>query len=186
MLLAFVRLCYTACTDLFYKVKAHFGYCRTSVQSSFFFKLKRDMLQKLFLVFVQFKLLKYQRIALYQLACRKPYGDARRTRMVVYKVTYGVQTTVYGTAAVTLIAKVLFKRRFLIMRNMHRMAYQLVYALVFGRRYGHHGHTEHGLHGVYIHRAAVSAHLIHHIQRGHRRYVHFKQLHCKIEISFYI
>ena len=62
------------------------------------------------------------------------------------------------------------------------MLYKLVNALIFSRRYRNNWHPEHSFHRVYIYRSAVSRDLIHHIQRNNDGDLHFKKLHCKIQI----
>ena len=69
---------------------------------------------------------------------------------------------------------------------MDGMLYKLVNAFIFRRRDRYNRNAEHFLHPVYINGARVSRHFIHHIERNDHRNAHFKELHGKIKITFYV
>ena len=141
------------------------------------------MLQHLLLVAIQLQLLQDQRVALNGLGSGKAYRQPGERSVVLNQVDYGVNTPVHGTAVVVFVAKVLLQRRLLLLGHMNGVANQLVYALILGGGDGNDRHPQHGLHGVYINRAAVAHQLIHHIQRNDHGYSHFQQLHGQIQVA---
>ena len=63
--------------DFFNKIKTHIRNRRRAVQAALRLHLTDDMLEHLFLVFIEGQLLQDQRIALCQLARRKPHRNIR-------------------------------------------------------------------------------------------------------------
>ena len=66
---------------------------------------------------------------------------------------------------------------------MKGMVYQLIHALILGGRDGNDRDAQHGLHLVDAHRAAVAAHLVHHVQRQHHGGVQLHELHRQVEVA---
>ena len=71
-----------------------------------------------------------------------------------------------------------------VFRRLRRPIHQLRHALAFGRRDGHHRDAQILRQLLHVHRAAVSPHLIHHVQRQHHRHAQRQQLQGQIEVSF--
>ena len=66
---------------------------------------------------------------------------------------------------------------------MDGVLHQLVHALVLGRRDGDDGDAQHLLHGVYVDKALVPDHLVHHVQGQNHGHVHLQQLHGEIQVA---
>ena len=81
------------------------------------------------------------------------------------------------TAVVVLATEIQPAWAFLILCHMDGMVYQLIHTLVLGRGDGHHRDAQHGLHLVDADGTAISAHLIHHIQRQHHGGIQLHELH---------
>ena len=181
---AFLRLLHTGGTDPGNEGKAHIRDGGASVKAPLLFHLQRDMLQRFLFVFIDAELVDDQRIPFDCLAGGKAYRKACLFRMVLNQVNHRVQTAVDGAAVFVFITEILSLRLFLIPGDVERMIDQLAHALVLCRRNRHDRHPEHRLHGVYIHRAAVAGHLVHHIQGYHNGDIHLQQLHGQIQIPF--
>ena len=95
-----------------------------------------------------------------------------------------MQTAVHCAAVVLLAAEILPQGLFLVAGDVHRVAHQLVHALALGGGDGHHRHPQHLLHAVYVHRAAVAGHLVHHVQGDDHGQPHLQQLHAQVEVAF--
>ena len=186
MLTAFTRLCDAGVTDLHDKREPHIGDGCAAVQSALFFHLEGDMLQRFLLVFIKAELVDDQLIAFNRLAGGKPHRDACCLRVIFDQVDHRVQTSVHGAVVVVFVAEVLPLRLLLVFRNMDRVIHQFMHALIFRRGNRHDRNTQHGFHGVHIHRAAVAGHLVHHVQCHHDGDVHFQQLHGQIHVPFNI
>ena len=62
------------------------------------------------------------------------------------------------------------------MGHSYCLIYQFTNALALSRSDRHHGNPEGTAHLLYINRAAVGAHLVHHVQRQYHRDSQFQQL----------
>ena len=103
--------------------------------------------------------------------------------MIVYQLHDAVYTSVYGTAVIIFITKVLFSGTFLIFCHMHRMTYKLVYAFVFRSRNRNDGDAEQSLHIIDTYRSAVTPHLIHHVDGQNHRHIQLYKLHGQIQVT---
>ena len=140
-----------------------------AVKAAFLLHLDDDVVKELQLILVKQQLIKDQMIPAYDLACGEPHGYACLRGMVLNEVDHGMDASVHGAAVVVRTAEILFERAFLIHRYVNCMLHKLVNTLVLCRRDGDNRDTEHRLHGVDVHRAAVSCHLVHHVQCHDRR-----------------
>ena len=179
---ALARLFHAGIADLRNKGKTHVGDGGASIQTALFFHLQRDMFQSFLFVLIKRQLIDDQPVPLDRFAGGKTHRDARCLRMVFDQMYHRVQTAVYGAAMFVFVAEILSLRLFLILCDVDRVVHQLLNALVFGRGDRHDRDAQHRLHGVYIHRAAVADHFIHHVQRHHNGDIHFKQLHGQIHV----
>ena len=141
------------------------------------------MLDHLFFVGVQFQSFLNAGVALHQLGGGKPHRDARRLGVILDEVQNAVDAAVHRAAVVILAAKIHPPGAFLILCHMDGVVYQLVHALVLGGRDGDDRDAQHGFHLVDAHRAAVAAHLVHHVQRQHHGNIQLHQLHGQVEVA---
>ena len=123
------------------------------------------MLDHLFFVLIQLQGFLNALVALHQLGGGKPHRNARRLSVVLDQVDDAVDAAVHRAAVVVLTAEIHAAGPLLILCHMNGMVYQLIHALILGSRDGDDRDAQHGLHLVDAHRAAVAAHLVHHVQR---------------------
>ena len=76
--------------DFFNKIKTHIRNRRRAVQAALRLHLTDDMFEHLFLVFIEGQLLQDQRIALCQLARRKPHRNIRPCGVILDQMHDGV------------------------------------------------------------------------------------------------
>ena len=164
------------------KPKAHIRNGSGTVQSPFLFHLHHNMLQAILFIFIQLQLLQHIPVTAGQLGGGKPQRDARIRSMILYETHNAVNAPVHCAAAAVGITEILPARPLLIFRHMQRMIDQLVDALIFRRRNGHHRHSQSLLHFIDENGAAVLPHLIHHIQRHHHGHIQLQQLHGQVQI----
>ena len=142
------------------------------------------MLEHLFLVFIEGQLLQDQRIALCQLARRKPHRNIRSCGVIFDQMHDRMQRTVDGTAVVIRLTEVLSARFFLVFGHMDSMGNQFLDSLVFCSGNRDNRDAKSLFHLVHEHRTAVFAYLIHHVEGQYHRNVEFHQLHRQIQVSF--
>ena len=186
VLTALLRLHHSRCAHLFYEAKPHIRDSRRSVKASLLLHLQDYMLQQLFLVVAELQALEYQPVTFGQLACGEPQRYPGCSRMVFYQMHYGVKTPVHSSVLFLGAAEIKPARPFLIFRDMHSVVHQLPDALASGCGNRNYRYTQHAFHLIYKYRPAVVSHLIHHIESKDHRNVELHELHCQIEISFYI
>ena len=146
--------------------------------------LQHDVVQHLPLVCVQLQPLQDQLVPFDHLGGGKADRQPRARRMVLDQVDDRMQAAVNRAAVVLRVTEILPNRTLLVFRNVHRVANQLVHALVFRRGDGHDGHAQHRLHRVHVHAAAVARHLVHHVERDHRGDPDLQQLHGEVQVAF--
>ena len=168
--------------DFFNKIKAHIRNRRRAVQAALRLHLTDDMLEHLFLVFIEGQLLQDQRIALCQLARRKPHRNIRPCGVILDQMHDRVQRAVNGTAVVIRLTEVLSARFFLIFGHMDSVRHQLLDSLVFRSGNRDNRDAETLFHLVDEYGTAVLAHLVHHVERQYHRNVEFHQLHRQIQV----
>ena len=122
-------------------------------------------------------------VALHQLGGGKPHRNARRLSVVLDQVDDAVDAAVHRAAVVVLTAEIHAAGPLLILCHMKGMVYQLIHALILGGGNGNDRDAQHGLHLVDAHRAAVAAHLVHHVQRQHHGGVQLHELHGQVEVA---
>jgi len=170
--------------DFFNKIKTHIRNRRRAVQAALRLHLTDDMLEHLFLVFIEGQLLQDQRIALCQLARRKPHRNIRPCGVILDQMHDRMQRTVDGTAVVIRLTEVLSARFFLVFGHMDSMGNQFIDSLVFCSGNRDNRDAKSLFHLVHEHRTAVFAYLIHHVEGQYHRNVEFHQLHRQIQVSF--
>ena len=134
------------------------------------------MFNRFRLVFIKAEPFKNAAVALYQLARRKTQRYSRPRGVILYQVHYAVNCPMYRAPRTAVTAKVCTARFFGVLRHVNRVPYKLVNTLVFACRNGNYGYSEQFFHIVYQHRAAVGAHLVHHIERQHHRCIKLHKL----------
>ena len=186
MLAAFARTHNGFSAYFFYKRKAHICDCGGAVKTAFAFHLQNNMFDKFGFICGKCQRLGNKGVALYQFACRKPYGYLRRGGMVLYSMHYTVYCPVNSTACVIPAAKISAFRLFAVCRNMNGMVHKFFYsfALCCGNR--DYGNSEPAFKFVYVNGSAVTAYLVHHIKSKNHRNVKFHKLHCKVQVALYI
>ena len=97
-----------------------------------------------------------------------------------------VQTAMHRAIMILRVAKIRTSRFFLILRDVNRVVDQFTDSLVFGRGNRNDRNAECFLHLVDANRAAVFAHLVHHVECQHHRNVQLHQLHGQIKITLNI
>ena len=183
MLPALPRLNDRRCADLLDKAEAHVGDCGRAVEPALLFHLADDVLERFLFVLVQPEPLEHEAVPLRELAGREAHRDAGLLRVVLDQAHDRVQAAVHGAALLARIAEILSAGAFLVLRHMHGVVDQLGDALVFGRGDRHHRDAEHRLHLVDADRAAVFAHLVHHVEREHHRHVELHELHRQVQVA---
>ena len=107
VLLTFMRFddaCITDFTDI---LKTHISHCSTMVQSAFFFHLKDNVFQHLFLIPIQIQLFGNERVPFNQFACCETKRKPGSICVIFNQMTYGMQCSVYGSTVILRTAKVL-------------------------------------------------------------------------------
>ena len=161
------------------KAVSHVRQRGVSVQPRLTFHLYDAVLQQLLLVLVQLHHVRHVRVALDQLGGAEPGGHPQLFRVVLDQMHHRVDAAVHrGTVA----AEVINPRQRPVLRHGHRLIDQLGNALSLGRHNGHHRHAQGTAQPLDIHRAAVGAHLIHHVQRHHRRDPQLQQLQGQVKV----
>ena len=155
---------------------------RSPVKAALLLHLLYDMLQGLFLIFVQMQLLQNQAVALRQLGRRETDRDSRLLRVILDKMHDRMQAAVHGSAVVIGVAVVHFLGTFLVPRHMEGVGHQLVDALVLRRGNGDYRNSQHLLHLVDADGAAVFPDLVHHIQGQHHGNIQLHKLHGQIQV----
>ena len=163
--------------------EAHIRNGGGAVQPAFLLHLHDDMFDHLFFVLVKLQCFLNAGVALHQLGGGKTHRDARRLGVILDEVQDAVDAAVHRAAVVILAAKIHAPGALLILCHMDGVIYQLVHALVFGGGDGDDRDAQHGLHLVDAHRAAVAAHLVHHVQCQHHGDIQLHQLHSQVEVA---
>ena len=141
------------------------------------------MLDHLFFVLIQLQGFLNALVALHQLGGGKPHRNARRLSVVLDQMDDAVDAAVHRAAVVVLTAEIHAAGPLLILCHMKGVVYQLIHALILGGGNGNDRNAQHGLHLVDAHRAAVAAHLVHHVQRQHHGDVQLHELHGQVEVA---
>ena len=122
-------------------------------------------------------------VTLHQLGGGETHRNARRLGVILDEVQNAVDAAVHRAAVVILAAEIHASGAFLILCHMDGVVHQLVHALVLGGGDGDDRDAQHRLHLVDAHRAAVAAHLVHHVQRQHHGDVQLHQLHRQVKVA---
>ena len=102
--------------------------------------------------------------------------------MVLDEVHDAVKAAMDGAPVVVRAAEILTPRALLVMGNVDCVANELVYALVAHGRNGNDRDAQHVFHLVDANRAAVTLHLVHHVQSEHHRHVELHELHRQVQV----
>ena len=120
------------------------------------------------------------RIFLDDLSCGKAAGYTYLCGVVLDKVGYRVNASMYSSA----LAEVNTGRLYFLFSHLDSLTYAIVNTFVFSRAYRDNGNTELIREQIYVDSAAVFSHLVHHIEREHHRDLHFEKLKSEIKVSF--
>ena len=104
--------------EAFDEGETHVGHGSSTVEAAFLFHLYDEMLQGFFFILRELQGFKHNRVALNELRCGKAQRDVGALGVVFNEVHDAVEATVYGTAVVVLVAKVLTHRGFLVLCNV--------------------------------------------------------------------
>ena len=159
------------------KVEPHIRNGSGPVQPALLLHLEDDVLDHFFFVLIQLQGFLNAVVALHQLRGGKTHRDASCLGVVLNEMDDAMDAAVDRTAVVVLATEIQPAWAFLILCHMDGMVYQLIHTLVLGRGDGHHRDAQHGLHLVDADGTAISAHLIHHIQRQHHGGIQLHELH---------
>ena len=185
-LLALLGLMHSSGAHLADEREAHLGNGGVPVQPALCLHLGYDVEYGLLLVLVKLEPSCYLGVSLNHLVHCKEQRNAAPCGVVHDKERYRVNATVDSASVALLVAEVLLARRLLILCDMHCVVNQLLNTQVLGRRDRNYRDTQHLLHGVYIHRAAVCAKLVHHIKGHNHGHIQLKKLQGKEKVSLYI
>ena len=158
-----MRLLHRGGADAADEVEAHIGDRGAAVELALGLHLEDDVLEHLLLVLVELQLLQHAQVALDELGGGKAHGKIEALGVVFDQMDDRVEAAVHRAVVVVLIAEILPKRLFLIVRDVHGVADQLVHALILRRRDRHDGDAELHFHLVDVHGAAVARDLVHHV-----------------------
>ena len=183
LLFAFVGLDHCLCHKLLNEGEPHIRNGGGAVQPALPLHLHDDMFDHLFFVLIQLQGFLDAPVALHQLGGGKPHRNARRPGVILDQMDDAVDAAVYGTAVVVLTAEIHAAGPLLILCHMKCVVYQLIHALILGGRDGNDRDAKHGFHLVDAHRAAVAAHLVHHVQCQHHGDVQLHELHGQVEVA---
>ena len=183
LLFAFVGLDHRLGYQLLNEGEPHIRNGGGAVQPALLLHLHDDMLDHLFFVLIQLQGFLNALVALHQLGGGKPHRNARRLSVVLDQMDDAVDAAVHRAAVVVLTAEIHAAGPLLILCHMKGMVYQLIHALILGGGNGNDRNAQHGLHLVDAHRAAVAAHLVHHVQRQHHGGVQLHELHGQVEVA---
>ena len=103
--------------------------------------------------------------------------------MIFNQMHNAMQTAVNRTTMITLIAEIFPSAAFLILRHMQRMTCKFLNTFILRCRNRYNRNSKKCLHLIDVNGSAIAAHLVHHIQCQHHRYIQFHQLHGQIKIS---
>ena len=183
VLLALLGFHHGAGTHLVDEVVAHVGHGCCRVETALCLELLEDVVEQLLLVVAQFQCFDHDMVALYHLAGSKAHGYVGCLGVVLDEVHHGMDAAVHGATVVVGAAKVLASGRLLVLGHVQGVIDELVDALVFHCRDGHHRQAQLSLHGVDAYRAPVVAHLVHHVQCQHHGHVELHELHGEIQVA---
>ncbi len=141
------------------------------------------MLDGFLLVLRELKRLHHERIPLDEFTRGKPYRDPGGLRVVLDKCHDAVQASVHRTAVRVTVAEIRAARALLVFGDVNAVTDQLVHTLIFRCGNGNDRDAQDGLHAVDADRAAVTAHLVHHVERQHDRNVEFEKLQRKVQVA---
>ena len=99
--------------------------------------------------------------------------------MILDHVTDRVDAAVHRTER----AKVRHLREMTLLRSLHGSVHQLLHTLVFHCADRHHRDAQRLRQRLDVHRAAVAAHLVHHVQRQHHRRLQLHELQRQIQVT---
>ena len=166
------------------EAEAHVRQRRHAVLTALLLHLGHDVLQHLHLVAVQLQLIQDRLVALDELRGGKAGGNPAATGMVVDQVHHRVDAAVHRAVVVArIVAEVHAPGPHVVARGVERVLDQFVDALILRGRDRHHRDAQGLLQRVYVDRAAVLAHLVHHVQRQHHGHVQLDQLACQVQVA---
>ena len=159
---------------------AHIGEGRVAVKPRLRFHLHDAVLKQLLLVFVELQAVGKIVPALDELDGAEARGHADAVGMVGDDVHDRVDAAVHRRIVC---AEVRHRGHRFAARGGERLVEQLAYALAPGGGDGHDGDAERCAHFLYVDRAAVGAHLVHHVERQHHRHAQLEELEREVEVA---
>ena len=180
---ALLRLYDRRLADTLDEVVLHIGNGGRAVHTALLFHLHNDVLDHVFLILLQVKLLQDQRITLDDLVRGEAKRESRPLGVVLDDRLDRMMGAVNGPAVVILRTEILDNRLFLIFCDMDGMTHEFIDAFILCRRNRNDRDAEHLLHSVDVDGPVVFHDLVHHVQGHDHRHIHFEKLHCKIQIA---
>ena len=159
---------------------AHIGQRRVAVEAGLVFHLHDAVLEQLALVLVEIEHLCQIIAALDELGRAKARRHADAVGMVGDDVHDRMDAAVHGGIVR---AEVRHLRQRTAARDAQRLIHELGHTLPLRRRDRHDGDAQRIAHLLHVDRAAVGAHLVHHVQRQHHRHAQLEQLQREIEVA---
>ena len=159
---------------------AHVGERRVAVEPRFGLHLHDAVLKQFFFVLVERKLIGQIVAALNELGGAKTRGNADAVGVVGDEMDDGVDAAVHRRIVR---AEIRHLGQHLSARGGDGLVGQLAHAFAPGGGDGDDGNAERRAHFLHVDRAAVGAHLVHHVERQHHRYAQLKELEREVEIA---
>ena len=183
--LALARMHHGLFAQLADEPEAHIRQRRHAILPAFLLHLGYDVFQHFHFVFFQIQLIQDQFIALDQLGGGKARGNSALSGVVLDQMHHGVDRAMHRAAVLALLfAEIHSARAIIVSHGVDGMADQFIDALVLHCGNRHHRNAQRLFQRVYVDRAAVFAHLVHHVQRQHHRHIQLDQLNGQIQVSF--
>ena len=159
---------------------AHIGQRRVAVKAGLVFHLHDAVLEQLALVLVEIEHLCQIIAALDELG----RAEARRHADAVGMVGDDVHDRMDAAVHRGIVrAEVRHLRQRAAARDAQPLIHELGHALTLRRRDRHDGDAQRIAHLLHVDRAAVGAHLVHHVQRQHHRHAQFEQLQRQVQVA---
>ena len=152
---------------------------RVAVEAALVLHLDDAVLEQLQLVLVDGETLDDVRVALDHFRRGKAAGNPGALGVILDQVGDGVDAAVHRAV----VAEIDALRQNFLARSAHGAVDQLVDALVFGCGDRNDRDAQLLRHFLHVDRAAVAAHLVHHVQRQHHRDAQLEQLQRQVQVA---
>ena len=180
MLAAFVAFDDRGVDHTLNEAVAHIGERRVAVKSRLRFHLHNAVLEQLLLIFVKLQAVGKIVPALNELDGAETRGHADAVGMVGDEVNDRMDAAVHRRIVR---AEVRHGGHRFAARGGERLIEQFAHALALGGGDGDDGDAERRAHFLHVDRAAVGAHLVHHVERQHHRHAKLEELEREVEVA---